>query len=63
MLTDLKRCRLEAGLRQLEICAITGIQPSRLSLLENGWLAVPPELERRIREAIELLRRPLGPGQ
>ena len=45
--TNLKRCRLERGILQVELAQRTAIERSRLSLIENGHVApTPAELER-----------------
>jgi len=42
----IKKKRFEKGLSQIEIYKITGIWPSRLSLIENGHV-IPSMLERK----------------
>jgi len=52
MLTDLKLRRMKAGLKQLQIFKETGIDRSRLSLIENGWIDPKPEELKRIKAVI-----------
>ena len=51
-LTELKRRRMEAGLRQLDVCVRLGLQPSKYSLIENGWLKPSAELLKAIEDII-----------
>jgi transcriptional regulator with XRE-family HTH domain len=44
---DLKVLRIRSGLRQYELAARLGMNPSRLSLVENGRLPLRAELARR----------------
>lgn len=48
-LTAIKIRRMGAGVRQIDVRRGTGIQASRLSLIENG-LAEPTERERQLIE-------------
>jgi transcriptional regulator with XRE-family HTH domain len=39
----LKLARIERGMKQLELSRLSGINPTRLSKIENGWVEVRPE--------------------
>lgn len=52
MVTDLKLQRIKAGLKQIEIAKITGIDRSRLSLIENSWIEAKPGELQKIKAAI-----------
>lgn len=52
MLTDLKLQRIKAGLKQVEVAKITGIDRARLSLIENSWVDPKPEEVQRIKAVI-----------
>lgn len=51
----LKLKRIENSIRALDVSRATGIHPSTLSLIENGWKKASPETEKQIAEAIEQL--------
>ena len=53
---DLKILRIRAGLKQLEVAQKVGMHPTALSLIENGWRPLTPELAERIIAAIEELK-------
>jgi hypothetical protein len=55
----LREMRKAARLRAVEVAVTAGIQPSRLSLVEN-WLEPRPGEAARIRAAIERLSRNNG---
>jgi transcriptional regulator with XRE-family HTH domain len=52
MVAKIKIERIEAGLKQLEIAKATGIDRSRLSLIENSWVEARPEELQKIEAAI-----------
>jgi transcriptional regulator with XRE-family HTH domain len=49
---ELKIERQRNKVRQLDITRRTGISPTRISKIENGWEAAPPDIEAAIRSAI-----------
>ena len=57
---DLKILRIRAGLKQLEVAQKVGMHPTALSLIENGWRPLTPELAERIIAAIEELKDARG---
>ena len=44
---DLKMLRIRAGLRQYELAAQLGMNPSRLSMVENGRVPLEPDVASR----------------
>jgi transcriptional regulator with XRE-family HTH domain len=52
MVTELKLRRMKAGLKQLQIFKETGIDRSRLSLIENGWIDPKPDELKKIQAVI-----------
>jgi predicted transcriptional regulator len=52
MVTNLKLQRIRAGLKQLDVFKMTGIDRSRLSLIENGWIDPKPEELRKINRVL-----------
>lgn len=54
METDLKSKRIKTRLKQLEVAKLTGIDHSRLSLIENGWVDPKPEELRKIEAVISI---------
>jgi len=50
---ELKVLRIRAGVRQYELAAKLGMNPSRLSLLENERLPLPSEVAERARSALQ----------
>jgi transcriptional regulator with XRE-family HTH domain len=51
---DIKSRRLNTRLKALEVCKLTGIDKSRLSLIENGWVQARPDELRKIESVINL---------
>ncbi len=49
---DLKLERIKAGLKQVEIAKITGIDRSRLSLIENCWIEPRPQELEKIKQVL-----------
>ena len=49
---DLRVVRVRSGLRQYELAAKLGTNPTRLSLVENGRLPLRPELARQAVSAL-----------
>lgn len=54
---DLVIMRLKAGLKQYQLAQLLGIPPSILCDLEKGRRLITPEVERRIKEAINETNR------
>lgn len=52
MLTVFKLARIESNLKALEVARKSGLNPSRLSLIENGWVAPTPAEIQKLRKAI-----------
>lgn len=52
MMSYLKLKRIKAGLKQVEVAKITGIDRSRLSLIENSWVDPKPEEVQKIKAVI-----------
>lgn len=52
MLTDLKKERILAGVKQVYIAKVTGIDMSRLSLIMNDWIKPKPEELQKIKAVI-----------
>jgi transcriptional regulator with XRE-family HTH domain len=57
----LRRERLRRGWSQVKVCALTGISPSTLSLIERGLQPAYPGWQRRIAEAFGLPAEELFP--
>jgi transcriptional regulator with XRE-family HTH domain len=57
MVTDLKLQRMKAGLKQLEVAKFTGIDRSRLSLIENSWIEPKPEELQKINAVLHAKSR------
>jgi transcriptional regulator with XRE-family HTH domain len=51
---DLKLLRIRRGVRQYKLASSLGINPSRLSLLENERLPLTPEMAERATRALEV---------
>ena len=52
MITDLKLERIRIGLKQVELARLTGIDRSRLSMIENSWIDPKPEEIQKIKKVI-----------
>lgn len=52
VMTKLKMERISAGLLQVEVFKATGIDRSRLSMIENGWIDPKPEELEKIKSVI-----------
>ena len=52
MKNNLKRARFEKGLSQIQLFGLSGIWPSKISLLENGFLLPSPEEKRSLARAL-----------
>ncbi len=52
MVMDWKLERIKRGLRQIELARLAGIDRSRLSMIENGWLDAKAEELKKIRRVI-----------
>ena len=50
---ELRISRIKAGLQQQQIARQIGIEATRLSKIEHGWLEPSEEETERIKEAIE----------
>ncbi len=48
----LKEIRNERGLSQLRLSMLTGIAPSELSRIENGWIRPYPGWKKRLARAL-----------
>ena len=58
-MNNLKKVRKEKGLSQLKLAFITGIAPSEISRIENGWLYPYPGWRKRLAEALKVSEREL----
>ncbi len=52
MATIFKLRRIESNLKALEVARKTGLPPSRLSLIENGWVNPTSAEIEKLRKAI-----------
>jgi len=50
----LKLARIERGIKQLELSRLAGINPTRLSKIENGWVEMRPDELSAIQHALGL---------
>ena len=57
----LKEIRNERGLSQLRLAMLTGIAPSELSRIENGWIRPYPGWRKRLARALETTEAELFP--
>jgi transcriptional regulator with XRE-family HTH domain len=55
---DFKIARIKQGLRQLEVARQTGIHPTRLSKIENGWEQPRDDEIAAIRRVLNLNEQP-----
>jgi transcriptional regulator with XRE-family HTH domain len=59
----IKIARIRHGCKQLEVARQTGINPTRLSKIENGWMEPRPEEVAAICAALNLDEQPNGSDQ
>ncbi len=52
MVTIFKLARVQSNLKALEVARKSGLAPSRLSLIENGWVDPTPREIAKLRKAI-----------
>jgi transcriptional regulator with XRE-family HTH domain len=57
----LKEIRNERGLSQLRLALLTGIAPSELSRIENGWIRPYPGWPKRLARALGTTESELFP--
>jgi transcriptional regulator with XRE-family HTH domain len=51
---EIQLARLEKGIKQIALAAETGIQRSRLSMIENGWVTPNDDEQAALRKALDL---------
>jgi transcriptional regulator with XRE-family HTH domain len=61
--TPLRQERLRRGWSLVQLCRVTGISPTDLSLLERGMRPAFPGWQRRLAEAYELPAETLFPSK
>ncbi|GAH61860.1 unnamed protein product [marine sediment metagenome] len=59
----LKEIRNERGLSQLRLALLTGIAPSELSRIENGWIRPYPGWRKRLARALGATESELFPEE
>jgi transcriptional regulator with XRE-family HTH domain len=59
----LKQVRNERGLSQLRLALLTGIAPSELSRIENGWIRPYPGWRKRLARALGTTEAELFPAE
>ena len=57
----LKEIRKRRGLSQLKLAHLTGIQPSEISRVENGWLIPYPSWRKRLADALDITEAEVFP--
>ena len=62
-MNHLKRIRHEKGLSQLKLAFMTGIGPTEISRIENGWLKPYPGWRKRLAKALGTSERELFPAE
>ena len=62
-MNNLRRIRNEKGLSQLKLAFMTGIGPTEISRLENGWRRPYPGWRRRLAKALDTSERELFPEE
>ena len=63
MKNNLKRIRQERGLSQLRLSALTGIAPTEISRIENGWLVPYPGGRKRFARALGTTEQEIFPDR
>lgn len=58
----LREVRKEKGLSQLKLAFMTGIAPSEISRIENGWLKPYPGWRKRLSRALDMPESELFPS-
>jgi len=61
-LNRLREVRKEKGLSQLKLAFMTGIAPSEISRIENGWLKPYPGWRKRLSRALDMPESELFPS-
>jgi len=59
----LKEIRNERGLSQLRLAFLTGIAPSEISRIENGWIRPYPGWRKRLARALGTTESELFPAE
>lgn len=62
-MNNLRKARKAKGLSQLKLAFITGIAPSEISRIENGWLKPYPGWRKRLARALGMAERDLFPSE
>jgi len=62
MTNNLKKVRQERGISQLKLAFLTGIGPSEISRIENGWIKPYPGWRKRIAQALDVGEDQLFPN-
>ena len=62
-MNKLKEVRNERGLSQLKLAFLTGISPSDISRIENGWLRPYPNWRKRLAKALGTSQADLFPDE
>jgi len=60
---NLKRIRTEKGLSQLKLAFISGVGPTEISRIENGWLRPYAGWRKRLADALGASERELFPEE
>ena len=60
---DLKIARIKQGRKQLEVARQTGIHPTRLSKIENGWEQPRDGEVSAIRSVLKMDKQSIDPEQ
>ena len=61
MSNNLRKIRKDKGLSQLRLSFMTGIAPSEISRIENGWLRAFPGWRKRLARALGTTEAELFP--
>jgi len=59
----LKKVRKERGLSQLRLAMVTGIAPTEISRIENGWIRPWPGWRKRLARALGVTESELFPDE
>ena len=63
VMNRLKEIRNERNLSQLRLALLTGIAPSELSRIENGWIRPYPGWRKRLARALGVTEKELFPEE
>jgi transcriptional regulator with XRE-family HTH domain len=62
MTNNLKKIRHDKKLSQLKLAFLTGIGPSEISRIENGWIKPYPGWRKRLADALGVTEHQLFPN-